>query len=704
MAVLSQIRQRSVFLILVIGMALFAFVISGVFDGNSAGSGPDDPIAIINEEEIELTFYRQLVENTERNYNISTMQAVNTVWDQLIRATIFRQEFDRLGIDAGREQIEMILMQDERIVQDLRFQNESGFFDFGIFTNYINQLRIENPQAYDSWKIQEENIAGLAKENIYYDLIKSSTGFTELEGKNAYHSENDKVNIRFVRLPYDEVSDTIFKITDAEIKQYINDHKENYETDTSRSIRYVIFREEATEEDENQIRADLEKLKDQRIAYNDVSKLTDTIEGLSTTKNLTEFVEQYSETPFDSIYKTKGNLVSEYADILFGLNPGDVFGPYKDGNQLKLSRFLDRKKGGAIRASHILVTFQGAERANPDISRSKEEAQKLAQELFRKARRNPDDFAQLATENSDGPSKTLGGDLGFFQEGTMTEKFFDFCNRSKIGRIGVVETEFGFHVIKVTDKEDVVLTADVSKEIIPSEKTSNEVFQKTTQFEMESLKIKNLDSVANQYDYELRFVQKVNLLDENLPFLPRQRNLVQWLFDDDTHVGDIKRFSMSNGGYVVAQMSGITPKGSVNIDAVRFEVTQEMLKKSKAEYLVKIHNDKKTLEELIEGTDKEIETASAVTQENTVLAGAGTEPYVIGTAFALNLNQPSKLIKGNTGVYMIEVTSKEIAEEMESYKAYANALQNEENIRINASIYEALRSSAVIEDNRQLYY
>lgn len=344
MAVLSQIRQRSVFLILVIGMALFAFVISGVFDGNSAGSGPDDPIAIINEEEIELTFYRQLVENTERNYNISTMQAVNTVWDQLIRATIFRQEFDRLGIDAGREQIEMILMQDERIVQDPRFQNESGFFDFGIFTNYINQLRIENPQAYDSWKIQEENIAGLAKENIYYDLIKSSTGFTELEGKNAYHSENDKVNIRFVRLPYDEVSDTIFKITDAEIKQYINDHKENYETDTSRSIRYVIFREEATEEDENQIRADLEKLKDQRIAYNDVSKLTDTIEGLSTTKNLTEFVEQYSETPFDSIYKTKGNLVSEYADILFGLNPGDVFGPYKDGNQLKLSRFLDRKR------------------------------------------------------------------------------------------------------------------------------------------------------------------------------------------------------------------------------------------------------------------------------------------------------------------------------------------------------------------------
>ena len=704
MAVLGQIRQRSVFLILVIGMALFAFVISGVFDGNSANSNPTDPIAIVNDEEIELTFYRQLVENTERNYNLSTMQAVNTVWDQLIRATIFRQEFERLGIDAGKEQIEMILTQDQRIIQDPRFLNESGFFDFGIFTDYINQLRVENPQAYDSWKIQEENIVGLAKENIYYDLIKSSTGFTELEGKNAYHSQNDKVNIKFISLPYAEVSDTLFKITDADIKNYINERKEDFETQETRKVRYVIFPEEPTEADENQIRADLEKLKTQRIEYNDVSKLTDTIEGLATTDNVTEFIEQYSETPFDSIYKTKGNLANEYADILFGLNPGDVFGPYKDRNQLKISRLLDRKKGGAIKASHILIAFEGATRANPDVTRTKEEAKKLGQELYRKARRNPDKFAQLAIENSDGPSKSLGGDLGFFQEGMMTEKFFDFCNRSRVGRIGLVETEFGFHIIKVTDKEDVVLTADVTKEIVPSEETSNNVFQKTTQFEMESIQNKQLDTIAKNYDYEVKFVQKVNLLDENLPGLARQRNLVQWLFNKETKVGDIKRFSITNRGYVVAQLSGIVPEGTVNVESVKFEVIQEMLKEIKASYLIKMYAGNKSLDALAEATNKEVETASALTQENTILAGAGTEPYVIGTAFALEPNQPSALIKGNNGVYMIEVTSKEIAEEMESYKAYANALQNQENIRINNSIYEALRSSAEIEDNRQLYY
>jgi peptidyl-prolyl cis-trans isomerase D len=221
---------------------------------------------------------------------------------------------------------------------------------------------------------------------------------------------------------------------------------------------------------------------------------------------------------------------------------------------------------------------------------------------------------------------------------------------------------------------------------------------------MESIKTAHLDTIAKNYNYDVKFVQKVNLLDENLPGLPRQRNLVQWLFNDEIGIGDVKRFSMTNGGYVVAQMTGIIPDGTVNFESVKLKVLQEIIKKRKAVHLLETHADKNSLDALSSATDKEIETASAVTQENTVLAGAGTEPYVIGTAFAMDINQFSDLIEGNNGVYMIEVTSKEIAQEMESYKAYANALQNEENTRINSSIYEALRSSAQIEDNRKLYY
>jgi peptidyl-prolyl cis-trans isomerase D len=703
MAVLGQIRQRSFFLIIVIGMALFAFVISGVFDGNNS-STPNDPIAVVNEEEVELTLFRQMVEQAERSYNFSTMQAVNSVWDEMIRLTIFEQEFDRLGIDAGKEQIEMILSKDERIVQDPRFQNEFGLFDFGVFTDFVNSLRLENPQAYQNWRSQEESIVALAKENIYYDLIKSSSGFTELEGEDAYHLENDRVNINFISIPFIEVPDSLFKISDSDIKRYVNQNKEKFKLEASTKVNYVVFPELATDEDKSRIRANLEKLKELRVEYNDVSKLTDTIQGLKTTQNITEFIEQYSEVPFDSIYLSKGNLSNDYADIIFELKKDDVFGPYQDGDQFKISRFIDRKNGGSIRASHILVSFEGASRSNPQTTRSKEEAERLANKYYREALRNSDDFAELAIKYSDGPSNSIGGDLGFFQEGTMTEKFFDFCNKSRVGRIGIVETEFGFHIIRVTDKEDVVLIADIVKQIVPSEETSNDIFQKTTQFEMESIDLKDLPATAKKYGYEIKEVDQVNILDENLPSMQRQRNLVQWLFSDGTEIKDIKRFSLTTGGYVVAQLMDVIQEGSINIDEIKKEVTQEIIKKNKAAYLLETYKSYDLLDSLSVALGKEIETATAVTQKNNVLPGAGSEPYVIGVAFAMKLNQTSALIKGNKGVYMIEVSSKEIAENLESYQVYANVLKTEENNRISSVIYDALKSTAIIEDNRPVYY
>ena len=137
MAVLGQIRKRSFFLILVIGMALFAFVIADVFNRAGPNSSSDDPIGVVNEIDMDLNYFRSLVEQTERNYNLSTMESVSNVWDQLVKSTIFNQQFKYLGIDAGKEQIEMMLSQNESITNDPRFQNSSGIFDFGLFVNFL---------------------------------------------------------------------------------------------------------------------------------------------------------------------------------------------------------------------------------------------------------------------------------------------------------------------------------------------------------------------------------------------------------------------------------------------------------------------------------------------------------------------------------------------------------------------------------------
>ena len=704
MAILGKIRQRSIFLILVIGMALFAFVISGVFDGSASNTGPTDPIALINDEEVELDFFRQMVEQTERSYSYSTLQSVNLVWNQALRNTVFDQQFEKLGIDAGRDQLEQIISSDDNLINNPNFQNEAGFFDFGIFTDYISQLKSSNPTAYENWKLQEQSIIGIAKQRIYLDLIMASAGMTEAEAKANYHLENDNVTIQYVQIPFDVIPDSLVEVTDAEIKKYIQEHKEEFKREETRNIQYVAFDESPTEDDLATIRLRLDGLKSQRIAYNDVSKLTDTLEGFKETRNVADFVDQYSEVSFDSVYKPRGEYNNEYADILFGLDQGEVFGPYRDGNTFKISRLLDRKKNASIRASHILISYEGATRANPEITRSKEEAKKEANRVYRLARRASSDFEALAFEYSDGPTKTRGGDLGFFQEGEMATEFFNFVNTNKVNRVGLVETEFGFHIIKVTDKDDLALIADVVAQAVPSDDTSNEIFRMATQFEMDSNEQKDFLGIAEKGNYQVRPVQQIAVLEENLPGLPRQRNIVRWAFEKDTKVGDIRRFSLTQGGYAVVQLTAKVKEGIASVEEVGAEVRKILVENKKAALIKKRYADKTTLEALAEAEDLTIETASAVNQKNPTIVGAGNEPKVVGTAFAMNEGELSDLVQGDKGVYKILLNQKSVVEDLEDYSEYSNQIQENASVTLMENIFAALESVADIEDNRSLYY
>ena len=703
MAILGKIRQRSIFLILVIGLALFAFVISGAFGNGSGDTGPNEPIGVVNGEEIPLENFRLLVDQTERTYGYTTLQAVQTVWNQFVRNELFQKEFDALGIDAGRDQIEQVVSSTESIITDARFINEAGFFDFGLFADFIAQMRDTNPQAYETWKQQEAGIIASARESIYFDLIQSSTTVTEEEAKMLFHLEADNIDLNYVQVPYSSRADSLFSVKESEVKAYISDNANQFEREASRSLQYISFLEQATDEDQAIIRENLEELVEDRIEYNDVSKLTDTILGLKNTTNLTAFIERYSEESFDSIYTSKGRLPSEYAEIIYTLSEGEVFGPYKDINTLKISKLLDRKINGNIRASHILISYKDAERAQPDVVRTKQEAKALANDLLRQVRRDSDRIGALALQYSDGPSKNTAGDLGFFQEGGMDDKFFAFADQSKVGSVGLVETDFGFHIIKVVDKQDLVLLASVSREIVPSDQTANRVFKDATQFEMDAGK-GDFASIAEENNFSLRTVNQVAALDENLPGLPEQRNIVQWAFSDETSVGDIKRFNLSYGGYAVVQVTAAREKGLASPQEVFAEVTRAVLKEKKAAQIIAENKAANSLEDFAAKNGVELVNALAVNQKSGTLVGAGFEPYIVGSAFSLKEGETSALIKGNNGVYMLQVTGKKVADELEDYTVYAKQLTVQGRERLGAAIVKALETSAEIEDNRALYY
>ena len=595
MAVLGQIRKRSIFLIIVIGMALFAFVISGVFTSNG-GFGANKPIGEINGEEIDYETFNMMVEQAQTVYGLNTLNAVNLAWNQGIKNQALLQELDKLGIDAGKDQLEQIISGDESIVMNPLFQNEIGLFEFNKFSNYISQLKSTNPNMYNQWRLQEQNIISLAKQKIYFDLIKSSVISTDVESNIQYHLENDKVNIEYLRIPYDLIPDSIVQIKDSEISSYLRNNRNNYEKGESREVEYVFIPEVASSLDEDNIRTDLEQLRDGFSQLNPVSNTIEEIKGFKNVKDYSEFVEIYSDVSWDSIFRTKQDVTGEFSDILFGLKIGEVFGPYKDGNTYKISRMIDKKRDG---------------------------------------------------------------------------------NLNK------------------------VLIADVVKDIIPSNDTSNDIYRMASQAEFDA----NNDLPLNNSDSSL-FIdsfESFEQFDSGLPGITNSRQVIKWLYEDETRVGNVKRFTL-NQGYIVAKALNFNKKSLPSVNDVRDEVSKIIRKDKKLDFLLKKYRSSIDIESIAQEYDIELERASAVTQNDPLLVGAGDEPYIIGSSFSLDTNETSKILKGNNGIYLVRLLSKEIAEDIGIGAAISRSMSDREIERISTLIPEVLESKAEIVDNRSLYY
>ena len=701
MALLGNLRKNSVVLITVIGMALFAFVISGVFDGK--GYTAQEAIGVVNDEDLSIEEFRNRVDFLQSSYNMSTSNAVNSVWEQTLRTYVLKSQFKLSGVDSGRDHIESILSENPNFNSDPRFLNDAGIFDIDKFIDLVVELKTTNIESYEQWKNQELVFQNQSNEKIYFDLIKSGINFSYKDGEFEYKLQNDIVDIEYVQIPFSSIPDSLITLKKSEVEKYIKSNESDYKVDASRSINYVLFDEKPSEDDEKNTKKILQSFLSERKEYNDVSKLQETIPSLSTAKNISEFINSNSEISFDSIYVPKGSLPTDDANLLFNLNKNQIYGPYLDGEFFKVSRMLDKKKGGNARASHILISYKGSQNAPSQVSRSKEEARKEARRLQNLVRSNPDSFTSLAFEFSDGPSKTSGGDLGFFQEGQMVKPFSDYVFSNRVGSIGLVESDFGFHVIKIVAKEDLVLLASIALKNIPSDETSDRTFNLATKFEINLSKNNDISEIAKENNYDLKSVSDVKILDDNLPGLPNQRRLVQWLFSDEAKVNSYKRFDLSSGGYIIAQISNVVNEGLTSVDNATLTAVPKVRNQKKAEIIIKQNRKIKSLEELASANNTAIKKALALNQKSGTVSGAGREPLVVGIAFGTELNNISDLIIGENGIYKIKVTKKEKSSDLETYSSYKNQLLSSRSLS-QSTLYQSIKESAEVVDNRSTYY
>ena len=706
MAVLNKIRQRSVFLIIIIALALFSFVLADVIrNGGMVSQKSQNTIATINGEDIEREQFARQVEAYQRNLgpNASSMQAVNMVWDLNVRQAVLEEQFEELGIRIEEAQLRRMMRQE--LATNPNFTNEAGVFDENRLREYVATLKATSPAAYQQWLDFENSIAKAAREDIYFNMVRAGLSATLTEGEQVYRRSNDNVDLRFVQIPYSTVPDSEVEVSKNEIKSYMEEHPQRFQTEASRDIRYVYFPESASVEDESAVREEVAGLLENREEFNAVTENTETVPGFGDVEDVESFVNQNSDANYVGRYLFRNELTSENAEELFNLEVGETFGPYKEDGAWKVSRMVERVQiPDSARARHILVAFQGSP-VGQGVTRSKAEAKELADSIASVARNNESEFAELAAQYSaDASNKEEAGDLGWFRPNTMVPAFNDYVFENEPGDIGVVETDFGYHVIHIqdqTEEQPAIKLATISRAIEPSEESLNDLFAEVTKFEIAAGE-GDFEQVAEENNKEVRPVQGIGPLDENIPGVGQQRSIVQWAFEEDTEVGDIRRFDV-RGGYVVAQLTNKNKKGLKSVESASSTVLPILQKRKKAE-IIKQRINGESLSAIAQNQNVQVNSANSVNLDNPTLPGAGNEPKVVGAAFALEEGETSEPIAGNRGVYVVEVIQKNRATDMDSYRSYAARATAERRANVTQEVLEALKETAEIEDKRANFY
>lgn len=706
MAVLNKIRQRSVFLIIIIALALFSFVLADVIrNGGMVSQKSQNTIATINGKDLEREQFARQVEAYERNLgpNASSLQAVSMVWDMNVRQAVLEDQLEELGIRVEEAQVRRMLRQE--LENNPNFTNEAGMFDENRLREYVATLRATSPVAYQQWLDYENSVGKAAREDIYFNMIRAGLGATLTEGEQVYRRGNDNVDLRFVQIPYTTVPDSEAEVSKNEIRDYIEKHPKRFQTEASRDITYVHFPEEASLEDENEVRDEVAGLLEDRAEYNNVSGTNDTVAGFRNTEDIEGFVNANSDVQYTGRYLFKEDLPSEHANELFALEEGETYGPFKHQGAWKVARMVERVQiPDSAKARHILVAYQGSP-VGAEVTRTKSEARELADSIANEVRNDRSEFADLAAQfSADASNREEAGDLGWFTPNTMVPAFNDYVFTNDAGDIGVVETQFGYHVIHIqeqTDREEAVKLATIVRGIQPSETSLNNLFAEVTKFEIAAGE-GDFAQVAEQNDKQIRPVKDIKVLDENIPGLGPQRRIVQWAFEEDAKVGDVRRFDVRDG-YVVALITAKSDKGLMSAEAASPIVLPILQKQKKAE-IIKQRINSQSLEEIAQNQNAEVSTANSVNLENPTLPGAGNEPKIVGAAFALEQGEVSKPLAGNRGVYVIEVLQKNRAADLESYRSYAMREAASRRANIDQEIITALRSTAEIEDNRSRFY
>jgi peptidyl-prolyl cis-trans isomerase D len=696
MAVLESLRNKAgALLVGVIGLALLSFVLGDLF-GNSGGglfSSAND-VGEINGRKISYEEYEQTVSYFTDVYlamygQNSTSEAVTEeireqAWQALVRKYLYDKKYDELGLEVSSDELfDLIQGRNPSPLVIRNFSNpQTGEFDRGYVLRYLQNIE-QNPDAKIYWLFLEKEIINQRKQAKLTALVSKAMYVTAADAKNTFANGANSVSIQYVSKPLSSYPDSLIKITSSDVKKYYREHKQQYKQSASRDVELVTFPIAPSEEDDSATGSWIENLAPEFRSATDVA----------------QFTTLHSDAPFDAVYHKKGELPALLDSFAFSAGKSDMLGPVLDDGAYKMARVADvRMLPDSVKAQHILL----------DVSKGMDAARKTADSI-RTALQKGANFAELATKYSIDPAANeKGGDIGWFAQNSMVKPFGDSCFFAPKGRVLVVETQFGVHVVEVTDKgksERKVQLAVVARTVEPSRTTRERIFSGANELATQATDRAAFVAKSDEKGYIRRPAQRITINDKNVAGLQQARELVRWAYNGKE--GDVSPIFEVDNNFVVASITAVREDGYAPVKQVAAEISAELLREKKAAAIAEEMKGAESLSSLAERLNLSVQTLDNVNFSSFYLPGVGVEPKLAAAASASKENRLSAPVEGQSGVYVFTVTSASSTGAADDENLIAQEKTRQQAsvpMRMSYEVIEALRAEADVKDLRGKIY
>jgi peptidyl-prolyl cis-trans isomerase D len=702
MAAINTLREKGGKIIVgLIGFSILAFVGADLLGPNSTllGGGKNNVGEIAGSDisykdflakQDEMAYNWQ--QNNRRTPSSNDMISIrNLTWDALVAEMAFNTEFYDIGLKVSDEEI-VDMVQGDNISAEIRqaFTNpETGEFSKDQVITFLQDLGEQTPAQRANWYNFEKNL-GPGRLRLKFDNLIIKTNYaTEEEAKFEYQKESSTAEINYLYVPFLPIADSTVSVSDSELEAYLSSHEDEYQKKEAKGLKYVSINVEPSTMDSALVSEEIDRMKGELIkSDNDSTYAVVNSDG-------NDAFKAYTPGQLPEALKRDDIVVGE----------GTVVGPVTEQNSYVVYKVSSIAPGdvSSARASHILFKWKSESDAD------KAEAKKEANGILRKIR-NGSDFAEMARLHGTDGTKSKGGDLGWFSDGAMVAPFQEavYAATNKGLLRNVVETQFGYHIIEVTEvKTNVVYkVAKVALEIFVSDETRNKFYRDAESFALKSSNQEEFEANARETGLSVKSVNDIDKNARRISGISEARNIVYWAYNTAS-VGKVSQVFEIDNQYVIAVLTSEQEEGAADLASVKYEITKKVTDQKKTDLVInKLNAMSGSLDEMATelGNGAAVYNMPALRLNSNTLNTVGLAPKAVGVAFSMENGETTQPFAVDNGVLIIEMVNKLSAPGISDYESYRTQILQKRQGRVAYNVDNAVKDLAEIVDERYKFF